>query len=178
VEVVRGRGIPVAAVAAAAILACAGAVCGNHVARTGSVAVTAPDSDTSTSADCAALHAKLPATLEGKYHRGSVPHSVQTAVWGSPTTVLRCGVAEPAAITVGGPDYTPTTNEYMNVNGLNWYVETLSDGARFTTTDRALYVELYVPGDTVHATDAIVDLAPVILASVPNKDQQFAEDKP
>jgi hypothetical protein len=185
VEVVegKGRGIPVAAVAAAAVLACAGAVWGNHVAHTGSVAVTVSDGDASTEAECAALHAKLPTDVEGDHLRGTVPHSTQTAAWGFPATTLRCGVAEPAAITVGGPDYTPVANRYDNVGldgqgHVNWFLSPVSGGWRFTTTDRAVYIEIFVPGPYQSSENSLVDLAGPIVSTIPDKAGQFVDDKP
>jgi hypothetical protein len=195
VNAVRKAWIPVAAVAAAAVFGCAGAVWGNHVARTGSVAVELPDPRSvagdlprSVPADflvgnCVSLIQRLPATLEGRDRRkivptvpaypggDTVPNDWRAAAWGSPATLLKCGVKEPAAITVGGPDYTPLSNRLANVDGVNWIVEDQTpDSVKFTTTDRLAYVEVYVPGDPTHATDVLVDLAPLIIATDPAKD--------
>lgn len=170
--------------AAAAVVACAGGAWGDHVARTGSVAVELPDPPTDSAGllanSCGALVHRLPAALEGRDRRKIVPRASsgshvpddwRAAAWGSPTTLLKCGVAEPAAITVGGPDYTPLSNRLVNIDGVNWIVENQKrDSVRFTTTDRFTYVEVDVPGDPTHATDVLVDLAPLIIATIPAKD--------
>ena len=129
---------------------------------------------------CSGLVHRLPDTLEGRDRRKIVPRASngspvtddrRAAAWGFPTTLLKCGVNEPAAITVGGPDYTPLSNRLVNINGVNWIVEDqTSDGVKFTTTDRFAYVEVDVPGDPTHATDVLVDLAPLIIATIPAKD--------
>jgi hypothetical protein len=80
-------------------------------------------------------------------------------------------VAEPGEIVVGGTDYDTLHNQLITIDGVNWLVQDQQDDSvRFTTTDRAAYVEVYVPGDTLHATDVLVDLAPDIIATVPAKD--------
>jgi hypothetical protein len=168
---VKNRGIPVAAVAAAAVVACAGAVWGDHVARTGSVTLgvkAVPD----TAEQCGTLVDRLPTALEGRRSRKVVGGADRrAAAWGSPTTILKCGVKEPGVITVGGPDYDPLHNQLINIDGVNWLVQDQKpDSVTFTTTDRSAYVEVYVPGDTTHATDVLVDLGPLIIQSVPAKD--------
>jgi hypothetical protein len=51
----------------------------------------------------------------------------------------------------------------------------------YTTTDRALYVEVWVPYDGAvekqNASDVLVDLAPVLVKTVPDKSGQFVSDK-
>jgi hypothetical protein len=132
---------------------------------------------------CKSLVDRLPADLEGRDRRkivpteranGSgvaIPNDWRAAAWGSPATILRCGVAEPAAIVVGGPDYTPVQNQLANIDGVNWLIEDQTpDSVKFTATDRTAYLEVYVPGDPSHATDVLVDLAPLIIQSLPAKD--------
>jgi len=165
-----------------------GAVWGYHVGHTGSVGVNLPKTDDpAVLAECANLVHALPADLEGKHRRGVVgtdPHVKQrAAVWGSPTTTLRCGVNEPPAIVVGGPDYTPLTNQYANMGDtahLNWLIQLGSDSVTFTTTDRAVYVEVTVPFDDdvqkAAASNALVDLAPTIVKTIPNKSGRFVDD--
>ncbi|WP_370347528.1 DUF3515 domain-containing protein [Catenulispora sp. EB89] len=185
------RWIPAAAVATAAVLACVGAVWGYHVGQTGAVGVALPEtSDPTVLTACANLVKALPSELEGKHRRGAVgtaDHVRQrAAVWGSPTTVLRCGVAEPAAIVVGGPDYTPLSNQYASMGDdtsqVNWLIEDNgTDSVTYTTTDRAVYVEVTVPYDGAaqkqDASNALVDLAPLIVKTVPTKAGQFVSDQ-
>jgi hypothetical protein len=171
-------------------LACAAALWGTHVGHTGAVRVDLPEtSDQAVVSACANLVRTLPADLEGKHRRGAVgddDHVKQrAALWGSPTSVLRCGVDEPAAIVVGGPDYTPLTNQYANMGDdtaqLNWLIEDHGDHVTFTTTDRAAYVEITVPyadaTQKANASNALVDLAPVIVKTVPTKAGRFVSDQ-
>jgi hypothetical protein len=186
----KNRWIPAAAVGTAAVLACAGAVWGYHVGRNGAVGVELPGtSDATTLHACANLVGALPAELEGKHRRGAVGDDThvrqRAALWGSPATVLRCGVDAPAAIVVGGPDYTPLSNQYASMGDeaaqVNWLIEDHGDHVTFTTTDRAAYVEVTVPyaDDTekANASNALVDLAPVIVKTVPTTSGQFVSDQ-
>lgn len=184
------RWIPAAAVSAAAVLACVGAVWGYHAGRTGAVGVDLPEtSNPAVLTACANLVRALPADVEGKHRRGAVgadDHVKQrAAVWGSPTTILRCGVAEPAAVVVGGPDYTPLSNQYLGVGDgtaqVDWLIQDHGDSVTYTTTDRAVYVEVWVPYDGAaekqHASNVLVDLAPVLVKTVPTKAGKFVSDQ-
>jgi len=168
-----------------------GAVWGYHVGHTGSVGVDLPGTeDPAVLAQCANLIHTLPADLEGKHRRGVVGTDSQVkqraAVWGSPTTTLRCGVNQPAAIVVGGPDYTPLQNQYLNAGDdtaqINWLVQDHGDSVTYTTTDRAVYVDLTVhydgAGQKAAASNALVDLAPVVVKTIPNKSGEFVADQP
>ena len=184
------RWIPAAAVTTAAVLACVGAVWGYHAGRTGAVGVGLPEtSDQTVLTACANLIKALPAEVEGKHRRGVVgsdAHVAQrAAVWGSPTTILRCGVAQPAADVLGGPDYTPLTNQYASIGDdtaqINWLIQDHGDSVTYTTTDRAAFVEVWVPYDGAaekqNASNVLVDLAPVIVKTVPAKSGKFVSDQ-
>ena len=191
--------IPAAAVGAAAALGCAGAVWGYLYSRTGAVSVPVPplkavSLPSSLGADrqgaalrlCANLVAHLPASLEDGQRRGAAgadPHQKQrAAAWGSPATTLVCGVDQPPANLAGGPDYTPNANDYETIGDgsamVNWFIEPVDGGWRYTTTDRAVNVQLVVPTDRAHAAGPAVDLAAVIVRSIPNTDGQYVSDKP
>lgn len=176
----------------AAVLACVGAIWGFHVGRTGAVAVELPaTSDQTTLTACANLVKALPSDLEGAHLRGAVGPDAhvkhRAAGWGATPTILRCGVAEPAAIVVGGPDYTPLSNEYFTIGDVtgtyqvNWLIEDHGDSVTYTTTDRAAYVEITVPYDDAqqkqNASNALVDLAPTIVKTVPTKSGRFVSDQ-
>jgi hypothetical protein len=191
--------IPAAAVGAAAALGCAGAVLGRHYAQTGAVSVPLPAIRTVTvpsalGADphaaalkaCADLVARLPATLEGGGRRavaGSDPQQKQrAAAWGAPATTLVCGVNQPPANLEGGPDYTPDANDYETVGDggsmVNWFIEPVDGGWRYTTTDRAVAVQVFVPTDREHAAGPAVDLAAAIVRTIPNSDGKYVSDQP
>lgn len=186
------RWIPAAAVATAAVLACVGGAWGYHVGRTGAVGVALPKtSDPHVLAACANLVKALPAEVEGGHLRGAAgpdAHAEQrAAAWGAPATVLRCGVSEPAAIVVGGADYTPLSNQYVGIGDatgtyqVNWLIEDHGDSVTFTTTDRAVYVEITVPYDGAaekqNASNILVDLAPTIVKTVPTRSGRFVSDQ-
>lgn len=191
--------MPAAAVGAAAVLGCAGAVGGYHYARTGAVSVPLPalsavSLPSSLGADrpaaavriCGDLVARLPATLEGGGRRGvagSDPGEKQrAAAWGAPATTLVCGVDQPPANLEGGPDYTPNANDYETIGDgsamVNWFIEPVPGGWRYTTTDRAVNIQLVIPTDREHAAGPAVDLAAAIVAAVPNADGKFISDQP
>ncbi|NUR25453.1 MAG: DUF3515 family protein, partial [Catenulispora sp.] len=105
--------------------------------------------------------------------------------WGSPAAVLRCGVKQPPVTVVGGPDYTPNANRYANMGDtafVNWLIQEHKHSVTYTTTDRAVYVEITVPFDTAlerqEASNVLVDLAPMIVKNVPNKAGTFVDDQP
>ena len=184
------RWIPAAAVTTAAVLACAGAWWGDHLAHTGAVGVSlTKTTDPTVLATCAKLIRSLPADLEGGHRRGvagTEPDVAdRAAAWGSPATILRCGVRQPPAIVVGGPDYTPDQNRYATMGDtafVNWLIEEHEHSVTYTTTDRAVYVEVTVPFDgelqKQAASNALVDLAPMIVKNVPDKAGRFADDQP
>ncbi len=84
---------------------------------------------------CAAAGAQWPATVSGMARRDTSPSSPAVAAWGDPAVIARCGVPAPA----------PTSTECVEVDGVGWIPEPLSDGTRFTSfgTDPAL--EVLVP---------------------------------
>jgi hypothetical protein len=191
--------IPAAAVGAAAVFGCAGAVWGHHLSQTGAVGVPlpavktvtlpsalGPDPQAAAVKACAALIARLPATLEGGHRRdvaGTDPDLKQrAAAWGAPATTLACGVNQPPANLEGGPDYTPDANDYETMGDgtamVNWFIEPVDGGWRYTTTDRAVNIQLFVPADREHAAGPAVDLAPLIVRTVPNADGKFVGDQP
>ena len=55
--------------------------------------------------------------------------------WGDPAVVARCGVTP----------LGPTTLDCIEVSGVDWVAEPLSDGVRFTTYGRSPAVEVLVP---------------------------------
>jgi hypothetical protein len=125
----------------------------------GSVAVPVPDAQVA--AYCRALHAQLPAEVDGLPRRDVGPSSYLIAGWGSPPIVLRCGVPRPAAdndaSTLGG-----------EVGGVSWSYEPQPDGSvRMTTTLRKAYVEVTLPKKYAHDGGTLADLAPAVRRAVP-----------
>ena len=97
------------------------------------VEVTAPSA--ASGAACASAALLLPSTVSGMTRRDTDPDSPGVEAWGDPAVIARCGVAA-----IG-----PTDTECLEVDGVGWIPDPLSDGTRFTSfgTDPAL--EVLVP---------------------------------
>jgi hypothetical protein len=65
----------------------------------------------------------------------SPAHRDQARAWGDPAIIATCG----------WPALGPTTDECLEVDGVHWVVEQLSDGAKFTTYGRDPAIEVLVP---------------------------------
>ena len=63
--------------------------------------------------------------------------SPAVAAWGDPAIIARCGVAAPP----------PTTLECIGVDDVDWIIEPLSDGTRFTTYGRNPAMQVLVPNE-------------------------------
>jgi hypothetical protein len=107
---------------AGALAACSTAVEVTPPARAGSPA-------------CAAAAAHWPATVSGQERVDTSADSGSVAAWGDPAVIARCGLAA----------LGPTTDECLNVDGVDWVVRKLSDGAAFTTFGRDPAIEVLVP---------------------------------
>ncbi|GGL41171.1 DUF3515 domain-containing protein [Phycicoccus endophyticus] len=85
----------------------------------------------------ACTEAPWPATVSGMARRETSPQDPAVAAWGDPAVVARCGVAALA----------PTETQCVEVDGVGWVPETLSDGTRFTSFGTDPAVEVLVPAD-------------------------------
>ncbi|WP_460936338.1 DUF3515 family protein [Phycicoccus ginsengisoli] len=112
------------------ILGTAGAVVYAVVPR--GVEVAVPDY---TGSGCDAASRVWPQRVAGHDRVDTSPASARTRAWGDPAVVARCGL----------PALGPTTAECLEVDGVDWVVERLSDGARFTTFGRDPAIEVLVP---------------------------------
>ena len=83
---------------------------------------------------CATLARALPATVAAQPRRATSPDSPGVAAWGDPAVVWLCGVPQP------GP-----STDCLQVNGVDWVFERLSDGTAFTTFGRDPAVQVLVP---------------------------------
>ncbi len=93
---------------------------------------------------CRAAAAPWPATVSGMDRRDTDPSSPAVAAWGDPAVVARCGV----------PALGPTSTECVEVDGVGWIPEPLSDGTRFTSFGTDPAVEVLVPKD--YAPEALL----------------------
>ncbi|GAA4345271.1 DUF3515 family protein [Angustibacter luteus] len=84
---------------------------------------------------CAAMAARLPSQVHGQDRVETTSDSPAVAAWGDPAVIWRCGVAPPG----------PTTDECLDVNGVDWVAHPLADGTSFTTYGRDPAVQVLVP---------------------------------
>jgi hypothetical protein len=110
-------------------LLCAGVL----AACSAAVEVTAPARAGSPA--CAAAAARWPATVSGQERVETTADSGSVAAWGDPAVIARCGLAA----------LGPTTDACLDVDGVDWVVRRLSDGAAFTTFGRDPAIEVLVP---------------------------------
>lgn len=89
------------------------------------------------SAECAEVAARWPQRVADRERVAVRDEPSGVAAWGDPAIIARCGVAPPG----------PTTVECLAVDDVDWLVEPLSDGSRFTTFGRSPALEVLVPRD-------------------------------
>jgi hypothetical protein len=78
---------------------------------------------------------RWPDTVSGQAPVETTAGSPAVVAWGDPPVVARCGLAA----------LPPTTQECLAVDGVDWVVRELSDGAAFTTFGRDPAIEVLVP---------------------------------
>lgn len=98
-----------------------------------SIAVTDPAEAGSASCRSAARH--WPKTVGGQSLRQTSSSSDAVRAWGDPAIIARCGLAP-----IG-----PTTDQCLEVSGVDWVAHRLTDGVRFTTYGRSPAIEILVP---------------------------------
>ncbi|WP_367124035.1 DUF3515 domain-containing protein [Streptomyces phytohabitans] len=132
----------------------------------GGAGPAAPSPSGRAAAVCRALHGKLPERVNGQERTEPDPASDFTAAWGDPTIGLRCGVPRPEVLTPGSEHYNPTSDA-AEVNGVSWLIEQRAGGYRFTTTDRAAFLEVTVPDAYAPEVGALTDLAAAVRSALP-----------
>jgi len=85
---------------------------------------------------CRAVASAWPAEV-GNHARREVSDTSAGAAYGDPPIIARCGV----------PALGPTTDDCIEVDGMGWVAQKLSDGTRFTTFGRDPAVEVLIPSD-------------------------------
>ena len=88
------------------------------------------------SAGCLSVAAHWPKTVGGRSLRPTSSSSAAVRAWGDPAIIARCGV----------PLIGPTTDQCLDVSGIDWVAHQLTDGVRFTTYGRTPAIEILVPG--------------------------------
>lgn len=85
-----------------------------------------------------------PATVRDLERREVAVQSRGVAAWGDPAIIARCGADPPG----------PTTDQCLDVAGVDWIARELEDGWRFTSYGRDPAVEVLVPD--AHDPDALL----------------------
>ncbi|QFG68998.1 DUF3515 family protein [Ornithinimicrobium pratense] len=101
----------------------------------GDGAVRAVPFDAADSPACLAVADHWPTTVGPHEPRVTAVQSRGVAAWGDPPIVARCGKQPPG----------PTTEQCLDVNGVDWVLTELDDGAMFTTYGRDPAIEVLVP---------------------------------
>jgi hypothetical protein len=123
------------------------------------VAVPSPSSEAASL--CGALHKALPKTLGGLGRDDPQPRSELTAAWGDDEIVLRCGVPRPEKMN------DPQANG-VDADGVNWMLEQLDSGPRFTTTYRKAYVEVTMGPRFANDATPLAALAAPVAKTIPS----------
>lgn len=76
-----------------------------------------------------------PATVGGQPSRETAVQTRGVAAWGDPAIIARCGAPVPG----------PTTDQCLDVEGVDWVADQLEDGVAFTTYGRDPAIEVLVP---------------------------------
>jgi hypothetical protein len=112
------------------------------------------------SAACRSAARHWPKTVGSQSDRPTTSSSDAVHAWGDPAIIARCGVAA-----VG-----PTTDQCLNVSGVDWVVRQLSDGVRFTTYGRSPAIEILVP-DAYRPEPLLLPAFAAAAASIPQGDR-------
>jgi Protein of unknown function (DUF3515) len=162
------RWMPVAAVAAAAVVGLGGAAYGYAQSRNAPVAIPAAKLAGS---ECAGLINSLPKTVDGKNSRDTTPRSDFTAAWGNPAVTLSCGVPRPDALDPTSPNFNLNNDDTPWIDGVAWIGVNGNGGVLYTTTERDVFIQVWCPskgemgpeGAGMDTADPLGDLAPAII---------------
>jgi len=84
---------------------------------------------------CSSATLLWPSTVSGMTRRATDPESAGVRAWGDPAIIARCGVAA----------LGPTDTECVEVDGVGWIPQPLTDGTKFTSFGTDPAVEVLVP---------------------------------
>jgi Protein of unknown function (DUF3515) len=110
---------------------------------------------------CTRVAAALPPTVLKAERRATHPTSPALAAWGDPAIILRCGVESPG----------PSTDHCETVDGIDWVVQSLSDGEDFTTFGRTPAIQVLVPKHYAPEEFALTALSAAI-ATIPQGEHR------
>ncbi len=84
---------------------------------------------------CREVADSWPVTVGGQPSRETAVQTRGVAAWGDPAIIARCGAPVPG----------PTTDQCLDVEGVDWVADQLEDGVAFTTYGRDPAIEVLVP---------------------------------
>lgn len=123
--------------------------------------VEVPPATPEADAACPALMGTLPLELTGEPSRRVDSDTPYAYAWGDPPIVLICGVDRPEGYVAGV--------SAIQINGVQWYVDTSDpDATVWTTVDRPVYVEITLPPEVDSAP--VTALTPQIAAALPYRE--------
>lgn len=100
-----------------------------------SSAVKATPFEGSDTPACRDVAQAWPVTVAGLQPRETAVDDDTVAAWGDPAIIARCGAPVPG----------PTTDQCLDIGGVDWVLHQLDDGVRFTTYGRDPAIEVLVP---------------------------------
>jgi len=154
-----GRGLSAPRVAVLLALLAAAATGAFFLLRHQPVEVAVPDGGADPA--CAAMADRLPSRLLKQERVATSQSSPAVAAWGDPAIIWRCGVTPPG----------PTTQDCIEVNGIDWVVEPLDDGTGFVSYGRDPAVQVLVPDAYAPETFALPALSTAV-GTVPQNEHR------
>ena len=115
-------------------------------------------------AACESPMSRMPPTVGGEpageatVAEGTDPRDVRR--WGDPAIIATCG----------WPALGPTPDQCLDVDGVDWVVQELSDGVRFTTFGRDPAIEVLVP-DTYAPAPLLLPAFGAAARALPSNDR-------
>lgn len=106
---------------------------------------------------CRAVLARLPTEVNGLPQRSVTAGPEQNAAYGEPPVTVACGV--PAV------EYEPT-EELLRLGPVCWQARQLDGGSRWTTLDREVPVQVWVPDAYGSPSQQVVDVSNTVALTV------------
>lgn len=113
---------------------------------------------------CTALHTALPDQLGGLQRRQVIGDPVDSAAWGDPAVVLRCGLPTPAELTCSSQ--LTQVSGANDLQGVLWLQISEGGQTTYVAADRPVRIALTLPDGSGSA--AIQDLSAVIAGVMPS----------
>lgn len=108
---------------------------------------------------CTSLLASVPVVVDTHRIRALTPERIDAAAWGDPPIVVICGTAPPPALSA--------TSSLIEIGGVTWFAQPLTNGTAFFSVDRADTVEIRIPADYRPEASVVVELAPYVRDAIP-----------